>query len=170
MAIVNTKATAIGNRDAAPAVLTPAHLVRGPLYEAVGVVEKAAADSNASVYRLARFRSSDRISQLTAFNDAITGATSYDIGLYRTAQDGGAAVSAALFASALDLSTASQGAGTEALTEATAANIDKAEKRLWELLGLSADPQVEYDLALTANTAGAGAGTIAVRARYCAGN
>lgn len=170
MAIVNTKAAAITNRDAAPPVLTPAHLVRGPVYEAVGAVEKAASDSNSSVFRLARFRSSDRISQLTLFNDAITGGTSYDVGLYRSAFDGGAVVDADLFATALDLSSASAVAGAEILTEATATNIDKVEKRLWELLGLSADPQVEYDLALTATTAGSGAGTIAARVRYCAGN
>lgn len=170
MAIVNTKAAAVTNRDAAPPVLTPAHLVRGPVYEAVGAVEKAASDSNSSVYRIARFRSSDRVSQLTLFNDAITAGTSYDLGLYRTAFEGGAVVDADLFASALDLSSASQGSGTEALTEATGANIDKIEKRLWELLGLSADPQVDYDLALTATTAGSGGGTITVRARYCAGN
>lgn len=170
MAIVNTLSTAITNRDAAPTVLTPAHLVRGVLYEAVGTVEKAGSDSNGSTYRVARFRSSDRISTLHVLNDAITGGTSYDVGLYRSAQDGGAVVDADIFASAIDLSSASAAGGTDVTYEATAANIDKVEKRLWELLGLSADPQVEYDLAVTANTAGAGAGTISVRVRYCAGN
>jgi hypothetical protein len=170
MAIVNTLSTAITNRDAVPSVLAPAHLVRGVLYEAVGTVEKAGSDSNGSVYRVARFRSSDRISDIKVLNDAITGATSYDVGLYRTAYDGGAVVDADLFASAVDISSASTGAGADVTFEATPANVDKIEKRLWELLGLSADPQVEYDLALTANTAGAGAGTICARVRYCAGN
>lgn len=170
MAIVNTKSTAIGNRDAAPMVLTPAHLVRGVAYQAVGTVEKAGSDSNASVYRVARLRSSDRVSTVHVLNDAITGGTSYDVGLYKTADAGGAVVDADLFASAIDLSSASASAGVDVTYEATPTNIDKVEKRLWELLGLSADPQVEYDLALTANTAGAGAGTISVRVAYCAGN
>jgi hypothetical protein len=47
--------------------------------------------------------------------------------------------------------------------------IDQIEKRLWERLGLSVDPQVDYDLALTGDTVGTGAGTISLRVRFCAG-
>ena len=171
MPIANTKSTAVTNRDASPRVPSPAHLVRGPLFEAVGTVEIAATDDNGSVYRMARLRSSDRISQLTVFNDAITGGTAFDLGLYRTADDGGAAVDDDLFASALDLSSApaSASTGTEVLFEATAANIDKVEKRIWELLGLSADPQVDYDLAFTADTVGSAAGTVSLRVRFTGG-
>lgn len=170
MAIVNTKSAAISSRDATPMTLAPAHLVRGVVYQAVGSVEKAGSDSNTSVFRMARLRSSDRVSTVHILNDAITGGTSYDVGLYRTASDGGAVVDADIFASAVDLSSANQTSGLDVTFEATATNIDKIEKRLWELLGLSADPQIEYDLALTANTAGAGAGTISARVAYCAGN
>jgi hypothetical protein len=167
MAVANTKSTAITNRDASPRVPSPAHLVRGPLFEAVGTVEVAAADDNGSVYRFARLRSSDRVSQINLFSDAITGGTAFDLGLYRTADDGGAAVDVDLFASDLDLSSAV--AGTDVTYEATAANIDKVEKRLWELLGLSADPQTDYDLALTADTVGTAAGTVSVRVRFTGG-
>jgi len=167
MTVANTRSTAISNRDALPRVPSPAHLVRGSLFEGVGTVQVAAADDNGSVYRLARLRSSDRVSQLTLFSDAITGATAFDLGVYRTADDGGAAVDDDLFATALDLSAAQ--AGTEVLYEAGAARIDQIEKRLWERLGLSADPQVDYDLALTGDTVGTGAGTISLRVRFCAG-
>src|ERR1044072_77476 len=94
MAVVNTKSTAISNRDAAPMVPPPAHLVRGISYQAVGTVEKAGSDSNASVYRVARLRSSDRVSTVHVLNDAITGGTSYDVGLYKTSDAGGAGVAA----------------------------------------------------------------------------
>jgi hypothetical protein len=167
MAVANTKSTAVANRDATPRIPSPAHLVRGPLFEAVGTVEIAAADDNASVYRLARLRSSDRVSQINLFSDAITGGTAFDLGLYRTADDGGAAVDADLFATDLDLSSAV--AGTDVTYEATAANIDKIEKRLWELLGLSADPQVDYDIALTGDTVGTAAGTVSLRVRFTGG-
>lgn len=166
MATANTKATAITNADAQPKVFTPAILSGAYLREAVGTVEVAAADDDGSVYRFARIRSSARMSEITVFNDAITAGTSYDVGLYRTAKDGGAVVDADLFASALDLSSASAVAGTQALTEATATNIDKIEKQLWQLLGLSADPMIDYDLCLTGNTVGTAAGTISVRTRY----
>lgn len=170
MGVVNTKSTAITNRDATPLVLTPAHLVRGPLYEAVGTVEVAAADSDTSVYRFVRLRSSDRVSTITILNDAITAGTAFELGLYKTAADGGAAVSASLFGSAIDLSSASASAGVDDTYEATITNISQIEKRLWELLGLSADPQIEYDVCLTGTTVGSAAGTLSMRVRYCAGN
>jgi hypothetical protein len=167
MAIANTKSTAIANRDASPRVPSPAHLVRGPLFEAVGTAEVAAADDNGSVYRMARLRSSDRVSQITVWSDALTGGTGFDLGLYRTAADGGAVVDDDLFASTLDFSSIV--AGSDVTYEATAANHDKVEKRLWELLGLSADPQVDYDLALTADTVGSAAGTVSLRVRFTGG-
>jgi hypothetical protein len=170
MTTTNPKSQAIINRDAKPRVLTDAHLVRGPLYEAVGTLEIAAADTDASIFRFVRLRSSDRVSTVHVFSDAITGGTSFDVGLYHTLADGSAVVSAALFGSALDLSSASGVSGTDATFEATITNIALIEKRIWELLGLATDPQIEYDLALTANTVGTAAGTVSVKVRYCAGN
>ncbi|MBI1406169.1 MAG: hypothetical protein GC145_08600 [Caulobacter sp.] len=167
MAIANSKSTAISNRDSSPRVPSPAHLVRGPLFEAVGTAEVAAADDNGSVYRMARLRSSDRVSQIRVWSDAITGGTAFDLGLYRTADDGGAAVDDDLFASALDFSSAV--GGTDVTYEAAASNHDKIEKRLWELLGLSADPQIDYDLAFTADTVGSAAGTVSLRVRFTGG-
>ncbi len=167
MAIANTKSTAVSNRDASPRVPSPAHLVRGPLFEAVGTVEIAVVDDDTSVYRMARLRSSDRVSQLTVFNDAITGGI-FDLGLYRTADDGGAAVDADLFGSALSLNGASA-VGTDVVFESAATDIAKIEKRLWELLGLSADPQIDYDVALTGSTVGATAGTVSLRVRFTGG-
>lgn len=168
MAVANTKSTAVSNRDASPRVPSPAHLVRGPLFEAVGTVEIAAADDNGSVYRMARLRSSDRVSQLTVFSDAITGGSNFDLGLYRTADDGGAVVDADLFGSALDLTSGSV-AGADFTFESAATDIAKIEKRLWELLGLSADPQVDYDVALTGATVGSAAGTVSLRVRFTGG-
>lgn len=168
MAVVNTLSTVITGADSQPRVLTNAHLSRGQVFEAVGTVEVAAADSDTSTFRFARLRSSDRVSSIHVWSDAITAGTSFDIGLYRIAADGGAVVDADLFASAVDLSSAV--AGTDVTFEATATNISQIEKRLWELLGLSSDPGYDYDVVLTANTVGSAAGTISLRVRFCAGN
>lgn len=168
MAVANTKSTAVTNRDAIPRVPSPAHLVRGPLFEAVGTVEVAAADDDNSVYRMARLRSSDRVSSLTIFADAITGATAYDLGVYRTADDGGAVVDADLFGSAVDISAGSK-VGIDVTYESAATDISKIEKRIWELLGLSADPQIDYDVAFTATTVGTAAGTVSLRVRFTGG-
>lgn len=164
MATANTKSTAVSNRD--NRILTDGHLTKGVVLEAVGTVEVAAADDDTSVYRLGRLRSSDRLAQLLVANDAITGGTVFDFGLYRTAADGGAVVSVELFASNVDLSSAV--AFRDLLYEATPTNIDKVEKRLWELLGLSADPQIDYDVCATGATVGSGAGTISAIMRYVA--
>lgn len=166
--VVNTKSTAITNGDATPPVQNKTYVEGARVYESVGTVEVAAADSDTSVFRFCRVRSSDRISSIEVANDAITGGTSYDLGLHRTAADGGAAVDVDLFASAVDLSTAH--AFTDYTYEATATNISAVESRLWELLGLSADPLVDYDVTLYANTVGSGVGTISMRVKRVKGS
>lgn len=165
MAVANTKSTHITNADATPMTVSGAHLTRGVLLEAVATVEVAAADDNNSVYRMVRLRSSDRISQVTIWNDAMTGATDWDLGIYRTTADGGAAVTVDCYAQAVDINAGLS--GTELLFEVN--NIDKVEKRVWEILGLSEDPNLEYDLCLTGVAAGSGAGTITLRVRYVSG-
>lgn len=168
MAVVNTKSTAITNRDSKPVTLTNAHLVRGTLFEAVGTVETAAADDDGSVYRFARVRSSDRIATIMLANDAITSGTDYDCGIYRTASDGGAVVVKDVFADGLDLSSAS--AFRDVAYHDQAADISEVQMRVWERLGLTADPMIEYDVCLTANTVGSAAGTLSMRVQYCSGN
>jgi hypothetical protein len=86
------------------------------------------------------------------------------VGIYKTARDGGAVVSAALFASAVDLSSAHD--FTNDLLEATATDISQCEKRLWELAGLSADPGIDYDICATGNTVGSAAGTISMKVKF----
>lgn len=163
MAVVNTKATAVSNADATPIVITNRIITRGPSFVACGTVEVAAADDDGSVFRFARLPSNARITSIVRFNDAITAGTAYEIGLHQTAANGGAAADADLFATTVDLSTASV-VGVESRFEA--ANIDGIEKRLWELLGLTADPRVDYDLTFTGTTVGTAAGTISVEVRY----
>lgn len=166
----SAKSTAVTNRDATPAVLTPAHMVRGIVYQATGVYSKVAGDGDGSIIRFARVRSSDRIVSAGIGNVALSGCTDCDLGFYRTAADGGAVVGVdKLFdgqsmASARATPTNLLGAGTNGVPTAS------LEMRVWELLGLTSDPQVEYDVALTMNTAGSAAGAIALHLNYCAGN
>ena len=164
MAVANTKSTHITNADATPPTLTNSHISNAVKREAVGTVEVAAADDDGSVYRLARVPSSARVSTVQLACDALTGATVADIGLYKTAKEGGAVVDADLFASNVDISAGV--AFTDYTYEATATNIVQVEKRLWELLGLTADPQIDYDVCVTLDTAGSGAGTLAMRVEY----
>lgn len=162
MAVVNTKATAVNNADAVPVVATNRILTRGPVFAAVGQVAVAAADDDGSVFRFARIPSNARIISIRRTNTAITGGTSYGIGLYQTAANGGAAASASLFAAAQDLSTA----GAQVEQRYTALSVTTAEQRVWELLGLTADPQREYDVCALANTVGTAAGNIGLEILY----
>ena len=83
-----------------------------------------------------------------------------DLGLYRTAADGGAVVSAGLFATAQSVAAANA-AGISLRFEAD--DVANVEKRIWELLGLSADPNLEYDVALTLTAAISASGTLALQ-------
>ena len=166
MAVANSKSTVVSNADASPRTPNSSYLEHSSLKECIGTVAVAAADDDGSVYRMARVPSGARISQVLVANDAVTGGTSYDFGVYDTAAvNSGAVVDADVFLSAVDMSSAR--AQLTDLTHESAVNpIEYAEKRLWELLGLSADPFKEYDLAFTANTVGSAAGDLTVAVRY----
>lgn len=164
MAIVNTKATAVANADSTPIVITNRILGRAPVMTAVGVVAKAASDNDTSVFRFARLPSNARVISINRANTVITAGTSYQIGVHETAQNGGAAVSAGLFAATQDLSTASTGTPSRYLASA----VTTGEQMLWQLLGLTADPKKDYDITMTGVTAGTGAGTILLEIGYSA--
>lgn len=166
MATENLKSTAVTNGDATPTDQTGAYLARGRLREDVGIVEGAGGDA-ASTYRFVRLPSSARVSEVWFACDDLGVGVTLDIGLYRTAADGGAVVDADLFASAIDVATAAV-AWTQIINESGVVNIDDSEKRLWEMLGLTADPQIMYDVVGTSGVAAA-TGTMALRVRYVDG-
>lgn len=131
----------------------------------VATGELAAADNDGSVYGLMLVKSNDRPVRITVGCDAITGGTDYELGLYEydpTASSGiGAVVSKGLLMTGQTLASASK-------VLDGFANVDVANwgKTYWELLSLTKDSQKQYVLALTADTAGSGAGTVTVRAEH----
>lgn len=166
MAVVNTKSIPITNADAKPRLPNVAVVDGGPILEKVGTLEAVNGDSINSTYRMLRISSSTRVTELLLYCDAIT-TCSADIGLYRTADDGGAVVDANFFASEQLLDTASV-VGLNVLYEAAAGPADVAniEKRIWQMLGLSADPGIQYDVVLTLTAAAGSAGTVSLKCRY----
>lgn len=126
-----------------------------------------AADDDTSTYLL--FKSLPKetvIFEMGIEHGAITGGTSYDVGLYNART--GAVVDKDCLAAALDLSSAAtKNAPKDGLAAVTHANTRKA---LWELSGLSfaACPDL-LDVVLTANTAGSGAGSVTARATLIPG-
>lgn len=166
MAVENLKSSVITNADATPVVLNNARLAGAPVREAIGTKQASASASIGSTYRLARIPSNARISEVILSCDAFDTTGAADVGIYQTADNGGAVVDADFFASAVVLTTALP--NTAVTHESGVFGIEDVEKPLWEALGLTADPQRDYDVALTLTAAnGAGATPdVTLRVRY----
>lgn len=168
MAVVNTKSNAVTNLDATPQVKNSLAIMGGVVREAIGTVEIAAADCNTSVYRMVRVHSSWRICNIIRYNDAITSGADFDVGLYQTAENGGAVKNINCFADAVSLASGVV-VGVEDLYEAGAdEGVEDLEKRVWEFAGDTSDPGIFYDLCYTGVAVGSGAGTLSVRVQYVA--
>lgn len=166
MAVENLKSAAITNADATPLVLTNARIMAGAMREAIGTKQASASASIASTYTLCRVPSNARISEVILSCDAFDTTGAADVGVYQTADNGGAVVDADFFASAVVLTTALP--NTAVTHESGVFGIEDVEKPLWEALGLTADPMRDYDIALTLTAAnGAGATPdVTLRVRY----
>lgn len=174
MAVVTTKSTAVTAGDTLPQTNTAQKIHGGRLRESLGVLEAVSGDSIASVYRLVRINSGDRISRVLLSCDAITTCAG-DVGIYDVAAiNAGAVVDADFFASAQSLATAL--VNTDVTHEADAADagagfgLADVEKPLWQALGLVADPGKQYDIAVTLTAAAGSAGTVALKVQYVDGN
>lgn len=150
MAVTNRNSTAIADMVATPRVpVGSTKGAAGQLFEVAGYVANAADDSATSILRFCRVPSNARVSSVQMTTGAAT-AGAIDIGVYQTADNGGTVVDADLFASAQALTAALSNADvTYESGEYTAA---ESVKPLWEVLGLSADPKREYDVAATITT------------------
>lgn len=172
MAVVNTLSTSITNAVAKPIVYADSGQYGGLLRDKFETVAVAAADDDTSTYRIISVRSNVFMRAVLIYNDAITGGTSYDIGLYyNSTKLGGVVVPScvALFGSAIDLSTAHSATGPLDVTnEATIGNFLLFKKKLWDMAGLTTDPDCMFDIVATANTVGSAAGNIGCRIVYAA--
>lgn len=136
----------------------------------VTTFEVAAADDDGSIYRLFRINSNMIPFNITITNDAITGGTDYELGIYNTLggpQAGSVKDLDVLMGTTSMASARAEGSGVSGLT---AVSQENATQRLWELAGDTASNHPsEYDIALTANTVGTAAGTITVKAEWVQG-
>jgi hypothetical protein len=166
MAVEARKTAQIANMDAVPIVMAPANIMDGNMKVAVGTVEVVNADSIASTYRMVRLPSNAIVQRVLLSCDAITSAAA-DVGVYQTAQFGGAVVDADFFASAQSIASAL--VNTDVTHEADAADagagngLADAEKMLWQGLGLTADPGRDYDIVATLTAAATATGTLTMR-------
>jgi hypothetical protein len=168
MAVVNTKANAVTNADAAPSQsFSSTKIAGGRIKEAVGFVAALNGDSIASTYRFARVHSSWRPSRVLLSSEAITSGAA-DIGIFDIAANGGLAVDADLFGSAVSIASAQS--NVDVTHESGVITLVKVEQQLWQLLGLTSDPGKWYDLTATLTAATTAAGTVALKFQYLDGN
>jgi hypothetical protein len=167
MAVVTPKSTAITNLDALPQKRASSWNHGGDGKHYAALIAGTNGDSIGSVYRFFRISSNMRAHALALFCDALTSGAG-DIGLYRTAADGGAVVDQDFFASAVAMGTALNGTDVtyESGNAASNMGLSQAEKRIWEVMGLAADPGLEYDVAITLTTALGGSGNIVLRGSF----
>lgn len=164
MAVVTVKSTAITNRDATPRVLSNARYSKGNIQCLAGTAEAANGDSIASKYILGTVPSNARIHQVLLSCDALGGSAAGDVGIYRTTADGSAVVDADHFSTAKTLVSALK--NVDVTFDTANYNIDEVEMPIWQALGLTADPKVDYDIVVTLTAASAAAGTISLQALY----
>jgi hypothetical protein len=153
------KSSIITNADATPAVINSAQLANGRVRAMRGLctLTTAAAEA-ASTMRFFRVKSNDMIKELVLDAGSLGTGCTMDIGLYRTAADGGAVVDADLFASAVAMATVQR--ATDVTTESGEMTLAEMVMPLWQVLGLTADPQIEYDVVGTLAVAATVAGTV----------
>jgi len=167
MAVEAVKSTLISNADATPAVLNNPRVDGGFERVKVATVAITNADSVGSTYRMFHVPSNAVVTDLRVYAPDIGTTTISDIGLYRTADDGGAVVDADFFASALSLKDGALN-GVDVLHEAAVFTIANSGKELWDALGLAADPSTSYDVTFTLTGAADATGTVKLIGRYTA--
>lgn len=164
MAVVNVKSAAITNRDATPVVLSSDYLTTDRPKMSRGRVSIANGDSIASIYRACTIPSNAVVVSAMITAPDIGTTTAADFGLYKVTKDGAAVVDADFFTAAVVLN-----AGAITKSEKAFGNVitvANTEKRVWEALGLAADPGIDYDVCLTLTAAADAAGDVMVEVFY----
>lgn len=104
--------------------------------------------ADGDIHKMLRLNSSDCVRAIHVFSDGNDGTIECHLGLYQTAANGAAVVDADFFSASVPLDTAH----TTAMVNYAIGNVideTNLHQRLWEQLGLSADPMVPYDVCFT---------------------
>lgn len=165
MGVVTVKSAGITNRDATPSVLNNGRTQGGRVQHARGVVAVTSGDSTGSKYIACSIPSNAVVIGVRVSSPDIGTTTAADVGLYQTTANGGAVVDADFFGSGVSLK---DGALTksEVSLESGVYTIANSEKALWNALGLSADSNRSYDLALTLTGDADASGSVLVEVDY----
>ena len=129
MAVVAVNSTLITNINASPPVQNAPWAANSRERVTGAYATVTSGDSINSTYRLMTLNPLSRMVSLRLFNNAITSGA-MNVGLHRTLADGGAAVAASAYASAISIATASL-TGTE--LKFSARTIDQIVQQIWQI-------------------------------------
>lgn len=163
-AVVTVKSSVITNRDATPSVLSNRMLQGGEVKHCRAQAAIANGDSIASKYLFFSIPSNAMVVSVRASAPDIGTTTAGDVGLYKETKDGGAVVDADFFKAAVVLNAGA--ISKSELVNGNVITVALAEKRVWELLGLTADPDLIYDVVLTLTGAADAAGNVELELDY----
>lgn len=159
--MANVNSTWITNAVATPKVLTNSNISAGRVMNAKSAATVSATQASGDTIRLVRVPSNARIDAVLLTTADATTAGNINIGVWQTTDNGGAVVDADLFASALAL-TGGPFTRSDQTWESGEYTYAESCKPLWEVLGLSADSNREYDIVAEVSTTFDAAGTTMV--------
>lgn len=172
------KSTLISNRDATPKVLSDSFLSNGFFSETIGSVKIGSSDPAGTFYRLIQVPSNARLTQLYWQTDTIlSNSCRLDVGVwyptvlpvgganFLAAGSSGAFIGTSFFANGLNPSAA-----IIALTDITNQSgnylVPLQETPLWNVLGFTSDPEIDFDMGISVAVANSVAGYVGLKARY----
>ena len=165
--MANASSTLISNRAATPRVANEPYNNARLKTSGVGIIEVSTSSDTGHILRFCQVRSNALIKQVLLSCDAVASAGAMDVGIYQTADNGGAVVDADHFASAVVVTSAL--VDSNIAHESGVYTIDEKDEPLWEALGLTEDPGIWYDVAGTITTDMGGAGTLCLEVTYVDG-
>ncbi len=178
MAVVDLYSATLTDLQASPPVVNSVLHNHGRLRIKTDSVTTASGDTDASTFRFFRVRSSDSIKSLQVRSDGIANGTDYDCGLYTINAGSVLTNGVDVYADGFDLGTlvptvphvlASASYLELRFGDATTSIMSDINNQVWQDLGLTVDPFLEYDVVLTGNTVGAG-GIIQLTMLYTSGD
>lgn len=166
MAVDHVKSPNITNLDSFPVVQnTAGEGAQGVLRSINGYATAVAASSVGATYQLVRVPSTVKVKRIF-FESEAQGAGKFDVGVFYATDGGGGqptsllvanAIDADFFASAIDCT--SLVAATDITNESTTYSLDKRDMPLWQALGLTSDPRVNFDIVASVITTAVTTGT-----------
>lgn len=180
MSAFNIKSTVLAARDATPKTLANAFLNRSAVKEAYGVqkVSSAGTDLNTAgtQIRLVTVPSNARLSTLE-YAGTSCGTSALDVAVWYptyvpaggganlTSANAATLISSSAFLANITVPDTDQVFVT-AMPALSTLSMQKQEQPLWQMLGLTADPELNLDLGFSVRTACAINGYVGLRARY----